>query len=167
MTRGAYYFKRDMRLQDNGETPPPLEFSVTRVARFDEIDPLGVVWHGRYASYFEDARVALGNYYGFSYQDMLKASIVAPIRQIHMDFTASLRFEQECRITARLFWNEAARLDFEYAIQAAPDGALLTRGYTVQLFLTAAGELCLGKPDCYEAFCARWKAGELPGPVAG
>lgn len=158
MTDKPWYFKPARRPTDGA--PPPLVFSVARVARFDEVDPLGVVWHGRYASYFEDARVALGNHYGFGYQDMLKAGVVAPIKQMHMDFEAPLRFEQQCRITARLFWNDAARLDFEYTIHAA-DGALLTRGYTVQLFLTAAGELCLGKPDCYEAFCARWKAGKL------
>ena len=38
--------------------PPPLGIRVERKVRFEETDPLGIVWHGRYASFFEDARTA-------------------------------------------------------------------------------------------------------------
>lgn len=44
-----------------GETPPPLSAGATRLVRFNEADPLGIVWHGHYASYFEDARAAFGD----------------------------------------------------------------------------------------------------------
>lgn len=75
---------------------------------------------------------------------------------MHIDYEAPLRFGQECRITASLFWSEAARLNFEYVIQDA-EGRVTTRGYTVQLFLTLGGELLYAKPDFYERFCARWR----------
>ncbi len=32
--------------------PPPLVRSVVRSVRFEETDPMGLVWHGRYPSYF-------------------------------------------------------------------------------------------------------------------
>ncbi len=155
------YFK-PARFPADG-APEPLSFSVLRTARFDEVDALGLVWHGRYAGYFEDARVALSKYYGISYQTLHAAGVVAPIRQLRVDYEAPLRFDQEFRITAALFWNDAARLDFEYLIRDL-DGAVLTRGCTVQLFLTLRGDLCYAKPDIYEEFCNRWKAGTLPPP---
>ena len=32
--------------------------------RFSEVDSMGVVWHGHYVKYFEDAREAFGAKYG-------------------------------------------------------------------------------------------------------
>ena len=31
------------------------------LVRFNEADPLGIVWHGHYIRYFEDGREAFGN----------------------------------------------------------------------------------------------------------
>lgn len=157
MIRARYFSSR--RLCPEG-SPAPLALSLPLRPRFSEIDPLGVVWHGHYAAYFEEARVAFGEQYGLSYQTMYDAGVVAPIRKFRIDYEAPLRFGQDFRVSAALFWNEAARLDFEYEIRDAR-GALLTRGCTVQLFLTLAGELCFAKPEVYEEFCLRWKRGEL------
>jgi acyl-CoA thioester hydrolase len=148
------------RSLSGGAAPEPLCHTVERIVRFEEVDLLGFVWHGRYASYFEDARVALGARYGFRYQDMRRHGFVAPIKRFHVDFEAPLSFDQQCRITAALFWNDAARLDFEYRIHSMEE-VLLTQGYTVQLFLDLSGNLCLGKPDFYESFCQRWQKGLL------
>ena len=52
--------------------PPPLRAITKRRVRFEEVDPLGIVWHGRYPSYFEDARVELGRKYGIDYMDFYK-----------------------------------------------------------------------------------------------
>ena len=35
--------------------------------RFNEVDSMGVVWHGHYATYFEDAREEFGRKYGLEY----------------------------------------------------------------------------------------------------
>ncbi len=157
------YFKPPRPSAYGSPAPEPLNLTVSRVARFDEVDALGIVWHGRYASYFEDARVAFGRHYGIGYQTMHAAGVVAPIKRMTIDYEAPLLFEQECRITASLFWNEAARLDFEYAIHDL-NGKRLTLGCTVQLFLTLAGDLCYAKPPFYEDFCQKWRAGAIPTP---
>ncbi len=154
------YFKASRPLPDGSMPPPPLIWSVNRKVRFNEVDPIRVLWHGHYASYFEDGRMAFGEHYGIGYQDFFSAEVVAPIRQMHIDYTAPLRFDEECSITTILFWNDAARLNFEYLIYDNT-GKEVTRGYTVQLFLTPSGELYYAKPDFYEDFCIRWKAGKL------
>ena len=151
------YFKTAV-LGDGTPVPAPLVASVTRFVRFNEVDPLNVVWHGHYASYFEDARVAFGERYGLGYQAMYDPGFVTPVKQLQIDYEAPLRFNQECVITGSLFWSEAARLNFEYTVTDG-EGRLTTRGYTVQLFLTLAGELVYARPDFYEAFRARWKNG--------
>lgn len=159
LARKYPYFKPEAG-PDGTAVPAPLEAAVERVVRFDEVDALGIVWHGRYASYFEDARVALGDRYGIGYYEFLAAGLVVPVKQMGVDYAAPLRFKERCRITARLHWSAAARLNFSYMITNM-DGAPLTTGYTVQLFCDKRGEPFVFKPDFYTAFCVRWEAGEF------
>lgn len=154
------FFKTPKQCADGTPPPAPLTAETTRTVRFNEVDPLGVLWHGHYASYLEDARVWFGTRYGLSYQAIHAAGFVTPIKQMHLEYDAPLRFGQECRITATLFWSEAARLNFEYAIYDT-GGQVMTRGYTVQLFLAASGELQYARPSFYENFCTQWRQGEL------
>lgn len=155
------FFKTPRPLADGSQPPAPLTAAATRVVRFNEVDPLKVLWHGHYASYFEDARVAFGNRYGLSYQAIHAAGYATPIKQMHVEYDAPLLFGQECRILATLYWNDAARLNFAYAIQDAATAQTVTRGYTVQLFLSLSGEVQYAKSDFYEAFCAQWQQGDF------
>jgi len=159
VTRKTPYFTLET-MPDGRLAPPPLCCTVERTARFEEVDPLNVVWHGRYPSYFEDARVAFGATYNLGYIDFYQARLVVPIKQMSFDYVQPLRFAQTCRITATLHWSEAARLNFSYAITDL-SGAVLTTGYTVQLFLNTDMELFMVKPDFYANFCSLWKNGKL------
>lgn len=140
--------------------PPPLIATAARRVRFEEVDPLGIVWHGRYPSYFEDARAAFGERYGLSYTDMRRERFMAPIVQMHLDYHAPLFFPDDFTITARLHWTDAVRLNFSYTITTA-SGAIAATGHTVQLILDFDRQLLLVRPDYLEAFCRRWRAGEM------
>ena len=165
ITRNSPYFKSETLLS-GCPAPKPLYCTVTREVRFEEVDSLRVVWHGRYPSYFEDARVAFGKIYGLGYTDFYNAGLVVPIKQIGIDYVAPLRFGDTCSITTCLHWSEAARLNFSYTIMGK-GGTLLTTGYTVQLFLNTDMEMFLGKPEFYAAFCAEWAAGRLENRAEG
>ena len=143
------------------DAPPPLRCTVRREVRFEEVDPLGIVWHGRYPSFFEDARVALGERYGIGYMDFYGRGVLAPIRKLHLDYFRPLRFREEVTIEAFLHWSEAARLNYEFAIRTA-SGELATAGYTVQMLMDEEHNLLMIAPPFYQDFCARWAAGELP-----
>ncbi|SHN61869.1 acyl-CoA thioesterase [Desulfovibrio litoralis] len=148
------YFK-----PDSPDSPPPLCCSVSRKVRFEEIDPLNIMWHGRYPSYLEDARIALGNRYKIGYMDFYRYKIILPIKQMHIDYLAPLTFGEEVNITARLHYSEAAKLNFSYEIHDS-NNLLLTTAYTVQLLLQAENnELCLALPDFFVQFCENWKKG--------
>ena len=161
ITRNAPYFKT-VPLCNGQEGPPPLCCSVERDVRFEEVDSLGIVWHGRYPSYFEDGRVALGNKYGIGYLDIHAAGFVVPVKQIGIDYIAPLRFGERCRISTSLHWTEASRLNFSYSITDTM-GSLIATGFTVQLFMTIDLELCIIRPEFYLAFCDKWLSGTLPG----
>ena len=152
------YFERRRSL--GAGVPEPLRVCVERDVRFEEVDAMGIVWHGRYPSYFEDARVALGAGFGIGYDTLMRERTPAPIKQLFTEHFSPLRFGQSCRIDAALHWSEAARMNIAYTI-CAPDGILCASGYSVQLFTTGDGELLLEPPDFYREFLRAWRSGEL------
>ncbi len=141
--------------------PAPLAASIERRVRFEELDPLGIVWHGRYASYFEDAREALGRAYGLTYLDFHRHGLTAPIKRFEVDYARPLTYPQTVRIDCRLHYAEAARLNYEFRISTAA-GEPATTGATVHLLLDAARELVVVQPPFLADFCRRWREGRLP-----
>ncbi len=142
------------------DAPAPLCLTVKRRVRFEEVDSMGIVWHGCYPSYFEDGRVALGRRYGISYSDFIHEQIPVPVRQMQIDYYRPLRFDEEFEVKTILHWSDAARINFEYEIGTAQTQLACT-GCTVQLMLDQNLEVLLSPPPFFAAFLARWKQGEL------
>ena len=140
--------------------PEPLRVCVERTVRFEEVDALGIVWHGRYASYFEDARIALGLKYGIGYMDFYTQGVVAPIKIMHFDYHRPLRFQETMTIKGILHWSEAARMNYEFIIRNS-NGDLATTGFTVQMMLDSNENILVVPPPFYLEFCKKWKIGEL------
>src|SRR5665811_387893 len=104
----AAYFCREVN------APPPIGVAVKRRVGFNEVDPMGIVWYGRYAVYFEEGAAELGRRCGLSYADFFGAGLRAPIAQYHVDYLRPLVLDEEFAIQCSLIWNEGARLNTEY-----------------------------------------------------
>lgn len=142
-------------------SPGPLVVEVKRRVRFSEVDPLAIVWHGRYPSYFEEGSEEMGRRCGLSYKDFYEAGLRAPIVKLHIDYFKPLRLAEEFTIRTALIWDTAARLNTEYYL-LKNDGSIATSGYTVQVFTYASsGEVCMVSPVILERCRERWKAGEF------
>jgi acyl-CoA thioester hydrolase len=124
------------------------------------VDALGIVWHGRYSSYFEDARAGLGEKYGVGYMDFYRQGVVAPIKKIHMDYQRPLRFQECFTVESLLRWAEAARINMEFIIRDSR-GRVTTTGYTVQMMLDLDETPLMVPPAFYKEFRERWKSGIL------
>ncbi|PLX97557.1 MAG: acyl-CoA thioesterase [Desulfuromonas sp.] len=142
------------------DAPSPLTLTVKRQVRFEEVDAVGIVWHGRYPSYFEDARVALGACYGLGYMDFYAQGVVAPIKKLHIDYVQPLRFEEWFTIEGVWHWTEAARLNYEFILRNEQQ-QVVTRGYSVQMLLDTDHNLMVVPPPFYQDFLRRWKEGTL------
>jgi len=141
--------------------PEPLRLRIKRRVRFSEVDPMGIVWFGRYATYFEEASTELGKLCGLSFPDFIKAKLRVPIVQHHVDYIHPLHLDEEFTIACSLIWNEGARLNTEYEL-FKNDGSIAVRGYTVQLFTSADDHLpCIVTPPLLAQCRQRWLAGEF------
>src|SRR5512145_794075 len=140
--------------------PPPLRIEVSRRVRFEETDPLGIVWHGNYPSYFEDARVALGEKYGIGYLNYYENNVIAPIKKMHIDYQQPLRLMESFTIEAILYWTDALRVNHEFIIRNS-ERIVTTTGYTVQVMLDHDKNLLLVPPPFIKTFREKWKTGDL------
>ncbi len=144
--------------------PEPVVVELKRRARFSEVDVMGVVWHGRYPAYFEEASAEIGRRCGLSYKDFYEAELRAPIVEFHIDYYKPLFLDEEFTIRAALIWHEGSRMNTEYYL-LKQDGSLAASGYTVQLFIDPGSwEVCIVSPGLLEKCRKRWKAGEFNCP---
>ncbi len=138
----------------------PLVCRIERRVRFEEVDPLNIMWHGRYASWLEDGREALGKTYGMHYTDFYAHNVVIPLKIFHVDYVQPLQYNQVYTIETSLLWQDAALLEIEYGIYDGAD-KLMTTAFTTQLMVTKEHELLLEHPPFFQALRERWREGTL------
>ncbi len=146
------------------DAPQPLKAAALRTVRFQEVDLMGVVWHGRYAEYFEDGRCAVGRAYGLDYRDFYREGVKAPVVNFEIEYGHSLLPGDTFRIEASLHWSEAVRLNHSYLITRENDGLVMARGNTVQLLLDSQNNLLLVWPEYFQQLREKWRRGELSQP---
>ncbi len=120
--------------------------------RFNETDPLGIVWHGYYITYFEDGREAFGRHHGISYLDVDQNGFTTPIVKSVCEHKLSLRYGDVARIETTIVDSPAAKMIFVYKIFDKNNKVVAT-GETVQVFMNREGELMLTNPPFFE----EWK----------
>jgi acyl-CoA thioester hydrolase len=121
------------------------------LVRFNEADPLGIVWHGHYIRYFEDGREAFGNIHGLSYLEVFKQGFVIPVVSVQCDYKRSLRYGDRVIVETKYIPCEAAKMKFTYRLFNGVTGELVATGSSVQVFLDKDGStLQLSNPLFFE-----------------
>lgn len=143
---------------EDNSSPPVLTAISKRRVRFEEVDALGMVWHGRYPSYLEDGRICFGDTYGLTYHCFRKNRTAGPIVKMHLDYKIPLRFDETVSIETGLHWSEALRLNFSYIIRNSKR-EIAASGYTVQLLTKIDGTVLLVVPEWLQEFRRKWQDG--------
>ncbi|MBK0369528.1 acyl-CoA thioesterase [Flavobacterium agrisoli] len=120
--------------------------------RFNETDPLGIVWHGHYITYFEDGREAFGRQHGLTYLDIAATGYTTPIVKSTCEHKLSLRYGDVITIETSVVDTPAAKIIYRFKI-IDEKGEIACTGETVQVFLDKEGNLMLTNPPFYE----EWK----------
>ena len=105
---------------------------ITIKSQFYDLDPMGIVWHGNYARFFEQARCALLDKIDYNYEQMSESGYAWPIVDMRLKYIRPIRFGQEVVVIATLVEYEN-RLKINYQINDSITGEKLTRGYTIQV----------------------------------
>lgn len=121
--------------------------------RFSEVDMMGVVWHGNYPLYLEDAREAFGAEFGLSYALYLKENVFVPIVKMDVDYKRPVRFGMRPVIRIEYVPTDAAKVIFDYKLYDRESGDVFLTARTVQVFMDRDYKLMWFSPDFY----TQWK----------
>ncbi len=118
--------------------------------RFSEVDMMGVVWHGAYAKYLEDAREAFGRQYGLSYTRYISESIFAPIVELNFSYKKPLRYGMTPLVRVTYRPTDAAKIVFDYEILDPESGEIFLKATSVQVFMDKDYTLLWESPAFYQ-----------------
>lgn len=109
-----------------------LRAEIALTPAFHDLDPMNVVWHGRYLQYLELARCELLRRFDYDYPQMQISGFAWPVVDVRVRYVRPLRYGQRLRVIARIVeWENRLKIDYE--IRDADSGERLTRAYTVQV----------------------------------
>jgi acyl-CoA thioester hydrolase len=115
---------------------------------FHDVDLAGVVWHGHYMKYLENARWAVMARVGFGLKEMMASGYVWPIVGLQVKYVRAARYGDRLRVQGSLVEWET-RLVINYLVTDAKDDARVGRAQTVQVAVThETGTLQLVSPAC-------------------
>jgi acyl-CoA thioester hydrolase len=114
--------------------------------QFFDLDPMEIVWHGRYVKYLEVVRCALLDGIDYNYVQMKQSGYAWPVIDLHLRYVAPATFGQRLKLRADLVeWEN--RLKIDYLITDALSGRRLNRASTTQVAVDmASGEMCFASP---------------------
>lgn len=119
---------------------------------------MGVVWHGNYAVYFEDARELFGKKYHLEYMRMYDEGFFAPLVELKLNYKRPVRYEDKVKVRCTYRATESAKIIFDYEIINLETGDVMVTGTSVQVFLDKNFKLSWRVPDFYEAWKNKWEA---------
>jgi acyl-CoA thioester hydrolase len=123
-------------MHDAGEkgTGPSMTISAEIEVRapFYDVDSMGVVFHGNYVKYLEDARCALLEMMGYDYETILESGYVWPVVGLTIQYISPLRFRQIVKVRATLMEYENC-IKMKYAISDAVTGKKIAKAETTQM----------------------------------
>src|SRR5919106_2408453 len=96
----------------------------TQIEFFD-LDPMEIVWHGRYVKYLEMVRGVLLDTINYNYAQMKASGYLWPVVDMHVRYAASATFGQRLKLRAEIVeWEN--RLKIGYLITDAASGRRLS-----------------------------------------
>ena len=115
----------------------PFEYTHTLRVRYGETDQMGIVWHGNYLLYFEEARTEALRAAGWSYRALEEEGVMMPLVSVGLEYHRSARYDDILTIRVTVREPPTSRMRFEYEV-LDQEGALLTSGFTVLAFMRAS-----------------------------
>lgn len=125
----------------------PLEAEVNLITSFQDADPMGVIYHGNYFRFFEEARRVMMDKIDYGYLAMKDSGYMWPIIGTQVKYVKAIPFNHAIRVTAKLTeWENRLRVD--YVIYDGNTGQRMCKAHTMQVAVDIASEeMCFASPQ--------------------
>ena len=113
--------------------------------RYCETVQMGLVHHGSYINYFEEARISWISNLGLSYSEMEKSGIILPVSKLNVSYLRPAYFDDDLVVNVELAELPTSRLIFNYTIKNKDE--VVVTGTTVLAFLNKETKKPVRCPD--------------------
>ena len=120
-------------------------YSLKIKVRYCETDQMGLVHHGSYINYLEEARISWISNLGFSYSEMEKSGIILPVSKLNISYLKPVYFDDDLVVNVELAGMPTSRLIFNYTIKN--NNEVVVKGNTVLAFLNKETKRPVRCPD--------------------
>lgn len=131
---------------------PTLQIEKPVEVRFSEVDRMGVVWHGHYMLYLEDAREEFGSRFGLSYSRYMKEGIMVPLVEMKLNYVRPIKYGMKPVVRITYVPTDAAKIIFDYEIFDSETGTVCAKAHSVQVFMDGDYNLLWHNPEFYESW---------------
>jgi acyl-CoA thioester hydrolase len=116
--------------------------------RYAEVDSMGYVYHGNYASYYEVGRTELMRNMGSSYKKLEDEGVMLPVIHLECHFIRPARYDDEISILTRIQRFTRTQITFSYRIYNQ-NNHLINEGLTTLVFVNRSTMKPRKAPDWF------------------
>lgn len=98
------------------EVPSDYPFAHDIRVRFAETDAMGVMHHGSYVPFLEEARVEYLRHLGHPYQQIRAGGWDFAVLELFCQYLRSARFEEVVTVHTRMAWRRGAAFQMDYLL---------------------------------------------------
>ena len=84
--------------------------------RYSDTDQMGYVYYGRYAIFYEIARVELFRSLGFSYKKLEEEGIGMPVIDMETKYILPIKYDEQIKINTTIENLPSSRISFKYEV---------------------------------------------------
>ena len=84
--------------------------------RYSDTDQMGYVYYGRYASFYEIARVELFRSLGSSYKKLEEEGIGMPVIDMETKYILPIKYDEQIKINTSIENLPSSRISFKYEV---------------------------------------------------
>lgn len=98
--------------------------------RYEETDQMGVIYHGNYIVWFEQARSGLFRSLGYPYKRLEDEGYWIPVIEVGCKYIAPAKYDEEVYVKASIAKHSGVRIELKYEVYDASTEQLLVEGFT-------------------------------------
>lgn len=98
--------------------------------RYEETDQMGVIYHGNYITWFEQARSGFFRALGYPYKRLEDEGFWIPVIEVGCKYIAPAKYDEEVYVKTSIREFKGVRISLNYEVYNKADDQLLVTGFT-------------------------------------
>lgn len=98
--------------------------------RYEETDQMGIIYHGNYIIWFEQARSGFFRSLGYPYKKLEEDGIWLPVIEVGCKYFAPAKYDEEVYVKTFIKEYKGVRITLNYEVYNKEDDKLLVTGFS-------------------------------------